>query len=179
MSPFLSQLLLLLLLFARLSFSHNFLNIPHPAPPAPTRLPNTYPQPTLLPLPCPLTSSSSTRDHIKYLCCWNRGPIAQTHTLLSAVLLRCVCEIACVYYLYIRWFSASAGIANMFLNISCEIVWNSLVSDDNDSLTALSGPWRFHDNTHSLTHTKTHSHSIVWMSAHEGNTLKHTHVSDL
>ncbi len=87
-----------------------------------------------------------------------QGPIAQTHTLLSAVLLRCVREsvCVCVYYLYIRWFSVSAGIANMFLNISSEIVWNSPVADD-DSLTALSGPWRFHDNTNTHTHTNTHT----------------------
>lgn len=39
--------------------------------------------PTLTPpsslLPCPLTSSSSTHDHIKYLCCWNRGRLLK-HT---------------------------------------------------------------------------------------------------
>ena len=85
-----------------------------------------------------------------------QGPIAQTHTLLSAALLGlCVCVCACVwdvYYLYIRWLLVSAGIASMFLNISCEIVWNSQVSDDNDSLTALSGPRCFPANTHTHTH---------------------------
>lgn len=34
---------------------------------------------SLLPVPCPLTSSSSTQDHIKYLCCWNRGRLLK-HT---------------------------------------------------------------------------------------------------
>lgn len=87
-------------------------------------------------------------------------PFAQTHTLLSAVLLRCMCVYVSmhvpvhlhVYYLYIRCFSVSAGIANMFLNISGEIAWNFPVAKY-DSLTALSGPQPFQHN--SLTHAET------------------------
>lgn len=41
----------------------------------------------------------------------------------------------------------------MFLNISSEIVWNSLVAVE-DKLTALSGPRRFHDNIYTRAHTR-------------------------
>lgn len=93
-----------------------------------------------------------------------QGPIAQTHTLLSAVLLRCVC----VYYLYILWFSVSAGIANMFLNISSEIVWNSPVAD-NDILTALSGPRHF---KRQHTHTTKYMYVLVKAGVHRDTFIK-------
>lgn len=82
---------------------------------------------------------------------------SNTHITVSRFVKVCVC-VRDVYYLYIRWLLVSAGITNMFLNISCEIVWNSQVSDDNDSLTALSGPRCFPTDTHThvRTHTRTH-----------------------
>lgn len=154
MSPFLSPLLLLLL-FTHLSFSHNFLYIPLPAP----LLICLHPS-SAFPPPAPLSSNLlllDTGSHQIFMLLEQGPDCSNTHITVSRFVKVCVWDnvCACVYYLYIRWFSASAGIANMFLNISCEIVWNSLVSDDNDSLTALSGPWRFHDNTHSHAHKDT------------------------
>lgn len=73
---------------------------------------------------------------------------SNTHITVSRFVKVCVC----VYYLYIRRFSVSAGITNMFLNISGEIVWNSSVASI-DILTALSGPRHCHDNARTHTHT--------------------------
>lgn len=73
---------------------------------------------------------------------------SDTHITVSRFVKVCVC----VYYLYIRWVRVSAGITNMFLDISGEIVWNSSVANDG-VLTALSGPQRLCDNTPHVRHT--------------------------
>lgn len=134
-----------------------------------------------LPLPLPNSSSHlplpNTGSHQIFMLL-EQGPIAQTRALLSAVLLRCVC----VYYLYIHWLSVSAGIANMFLNISGEIVWNSPVADD-DSLTALSDPQYFHSDSHTSTHTartcqarRPHIKRCSLKHTHENHSNTQTHT---
>lgn len=61
------------------SFPHHFFSR-HPSSPPASTLPASLLLLLPLFLPCPLTSSSSsTQDHIKYLCCWNRSRLLK-HT---------------------------------------------------------------------------------------------------